>query len=1493
MRKIFVILFAAVFPALVLAQSVADLSAAVEDDRGFLTGLLERNLSGEGRSVRIEGFQGALSSRATFDRLVIEDEDGAWLTLLDGAIQWNRSALLRRRVEIAELSAQVIQLPRLPGGGKDAPQAEARPFALPSLPVALNIEKILAERVELGEPVIGQAAALKVQGGLSLEGGEGNASLTIDRLDGPRGQFVLDAGYNNETRIVRVNLGLDEAADGLLVNIVNLHDKPAVVAQISGEGPLDSFAADIRLATDGQPRVTGTLSANAGPGPDGAPGTAFRFQLGGDVASLVPPRNRAFFGTDAQLRAEGWRGDTGRILVPVLSLQTEALSIDGALATNDKGGPQSARLEILLGRDAGATQLPVALPGASPDSTVESGRLRLQYDASAGAGWSLTGRVGQLNTAGAMIGALVLDGSGEVVQDQGALSKVTGQIEFAGQQMQFRNPGVAQAVGDSLTGRTRLDFTPGNAAEFSDVTLEGADYGLEGYFLVSGLSSGITLSIDTAARYEDLSRLSTLAGRPLTGRADADIRGYYTVLGDGFDLDARVTGTDIALDQAQLDRLLAGSSAIAVKMRRDETGIELDNLSVDAQGLTARAQGYLNSTASDVTAQVTMPSLASVDPAYAGSARIEAQISGPAAERKLQASGLAEDLALGIEQLDRALRGRTELSLAATRTQSGAIRIETLTLANPQLSADAQGNLTPGQIDAVANLSVPDLAVLGEGWAGDIRLTGTLREADGTRLLDVTGRGTDLRLGQASVDNALTGATDLVVRAEEKAGVVTLRDVQLRNAQMNATAAGVYGPGVTDLSADVDIASLAPFGPGWRGALVAQGSFAEAGDGVRRLEVTGTGRDLSFGQAQVDGALAGETRLAVTGTEKGGVFDIETAMIDNPRLSATASGRVGGGQSDVSARVNARDLRFLGNGFRGAVSATAELTETDGARRIVAQGTADGLAIGQTQADAILRGQTSLDVAARQTPDAIVVERLDLRNPQLTVTASGDAETGLAIDARLADLGLIQRNFPGPATVQGTVRPNGNSYAVDLSGTAPGDTRLQVTGTAATDFSTVDLAISGATEAAIANSFLRTRSIEGPIAIDVRMNGAPGLAAISGRVALQNGSLSEPGLGVTIEALDVTADLNGPQIQLTGSGNVEAGGRIELSGPISLANGRTDLDVRLRQVVARDPNLYRTVISGDIEFSAGGGQPPLIEGTVDIGETEIRIPSTGLGGAKAIPDITHVGDTRPVRATRAKAGLEPFPSAASADAGMAGPPATPASAPPRLNLTINAPNQVFVRGRGVDAEMGGSLQVQGTPRNVIPIGQLELIRGRVDLLGKRFDLTEGLVELQGSLMPVIRLIAETEQDGITTRVIIDGEVRDPDITFEASPDMPEEEVLSQLLFGRGLDNISALQAAQLANALAVLAGGGSSGLIGDIRRQTGLDDLDLATDDNGNVQLRAGKYLSDNLYTDVSVGDSGTSTLNLNLDVTDTIRARGSAGSDGGSTLGLYFERDY
>ncbi len=100
-------------------------------------------------------------------------------------------------------------------------------------------------------------------------------------------------------------------------------------------------------------------------------------------------------------------------------------------------------------------------------------------------------------------------------------------------------------------------------------------------------------------------------------------------------------------------------------------------------------------------------------------------------------------------------------------------------------------------------------------------------------------------------------------------------------------------------------------------------------------------------------------------------------------------------------------------------------------------------------------------------------------------------------------------------------------------------------------------------------------------------------------------------------------------------------------------------------------------------------------------------------------------------------------------------------------------------------------------------------------------------------------------------------------------------------------------AAQLANAVATLAGRGGVGIIGRLRQGFGLDDLDVQTGADGGATVRAGKYLSENVYTEVEVDDRGESQINLNLDVTDSVTIRGSTGTTGDTGLGVYFEKDY
>ena len=66
----------------------------------------------------------------------------------------------------------------------------------------------------------------------------------------------------------------------------------------------------------------------------------------------------------------------------------------------------------------------------------------------------------------------------------------------------------------------------------------------------------------------------------------------------------------------------------------------------------------------------------------------------------------------------------------------------------------------------------------------------------------------------------------------------------------------------------------------------------------------------------------------------------------------------------------------------------------------------------------------------------------------------------------------------------------------------------------------------------------------------------------------------------------------------------------------------------------------------------------------------------------------------------------------------------------------------------------------------------------------------------------------------------------------------------------------------------------------------------MTQDEQGNTAVRAERYISDNVYTDVTVSD-GSSEINLNLDISPNVTARGSVSTTGETSLGIFFQRDY
>jgi translocation and assembly module TamB len=341
------------------------------------------------------------------------------------------------------------------------------------------------------------------------------------------------------------------------------------------------------------------------------------------------------------------------------------------------------------------------------------------------------------------------------------------------------------------------------------------------------------------------------------------------------------------------------------------------------------------------------------------------------------------------------------------------------------------------------------------------------------------------------------------------------------------------------------------------------------------------------------------------------------------------------------------------------------------------------------------------------------------------------------------------------------------------------------------------------------------------------------------------------------------------------------GGQANLAGSIGLARPySSDLKLQFSAVKMRNPNLYDTSLDGSLQITGSLLGGALIAGEVQLGRTEIQVPSSNFATAERLTGLTHLGDTAATRQTRN-------------DAYGADSAARTAPIPFGLDIRVRAPNRVFIRGRGLTAELAGEIQLRGTTLDVRPSGAFNLVQGRFEFLGKRLNLDEVLLQMEDQLIPTILVRATTQNKDVTSIVTIEGPAIDPDITLSSSPELPQEEVLAQLLFGQDIQNLSALQGVQLAAAVATLAGKGGDGVVGRLRKQLRLDDLDLQTDDQGATTLKAGKYISDKVYSELSVTPNGQQEVNLNFVINRRLNAHLGVATDGNASVGFVMQNNY
>ncbi|MEL7285392.1 MAG: translocation/assembly module TamB domain-containing protein, partial [Pseudomonadota bacterium] len=145
----------------------------------------------------------------------------------------------------------------------------------------------------------------------------------------------------------------------------------------------------------------------------------------------------------------------------------------------------------------------------------------------------------------------------------------------------------------------------------------------------------------------------------------------------------------------------------------------------------------------------------------------------------------------------------------------------------------------------------------------------------------------------------------------------------------------------------------------------------------------------------------------------------------------------------------------------------------------------------------------------------------------------------------------------------------------------------------------------------------------------------------------------------------------------------------------------------------------------------------------------------------------------------------------------------------------------------------------------------------------------------------------------TASITLSGSIDDPDIALSSDPSLPDDEVLSRVLFGRSPSELSALEAAQLAGAAAQLAGSGGFNLVGQLQEATGLDRLSIGLDDQGAATVSTGKYIAKDIYLEIETGGTGAPGVALEWTPLDNVAVDAEVDPELGPKVAVQWKRDF
>lgn len=412
-----------------------------------------------------------------------------------------------------------------------------------------------------------------------------------------------------------------------------------------------------------------------------------------------------------------------------------------------------------------------------------------------------------------------------------------------------------------------------------------------------------------------------------------------------------------------------------------------------------------------------------------------------------------------------------------------------------------------------------------------------------------------------------------------------------------------------------------------------------------------------------------------------------------------------------------------------------------------------------------------------------------------------------------------------------------------------------------------ELSLDGPVDNAAALLMPESMVIKGVIGANISAELKDLVGSLNGALSFENGIFQHETLGTDLENINFNISVSDQNLIVQSfSAMGRKGGTLSGSGNVSfLADGDSTLAIKADRLVAINRREAKAIVSGTLGLDLSGDVYRVL-GDLTVNEGEFRLDNIPSASVQTLDvSFDEEQEAEPKKAQKII-----------------------------LDLKASAPNQLKLVGRGMDAELSMDTTISGTSSEPVIVGNANIVRGQFELLGKRFDFEDSEIEFRGDpLQARLNIVASRETDDFTAIVTITGTPNDPKIALTSDPELPEDEVLSRVLFGRSPSQLTGLEAARLAAAIASLSGGGGFDLMGGIENLVGVDNLDLTQNSDGEFEVTTGRYLNDDIYMEVSSGGTGIPGVSVEWEARDNISVEAETRPDDGQTLSIQWKKDF